>query len=189
MWIDHAVPVKYTKCKTATKNYDTGLVDYDNIESFYKGQCIRDKVICRLDATYYFRKYFTEETINKYRPALMMLATGQVLDPETLSNVINEFIDIDKEFAKAIVRLFHSCPEDCIFGIYIIQCLADVLINAEQDYRNFFRGKPQVVICLSDGYIYFSVSDVDMKHYLPCNLECEVISYGKNWKGDFICIE
>lgn len=185
MLTEYGNPVKYTKCTTNTVVYDTGLKEWINLDSFYKDECIRDKVICKVDVTYYWKKYFSEEFIKEYRLVLMNIAKGLITDAKLFSGLMTEFIKMDSVFAQAIRDLFNSCPEDTVFGYYIIQCLADTLSSAEADYRNFFRGKPQVVICLSNGYIYFSVSDVNQEHSLPIELDCEVISYGKNWRGNF----
>lgn len=179
------MPVKYTKYSVTITTYDTGIADWDNVELCYRGESLREKVVCRLDACKFLDKYFLPSTIEKYRPVLMMIMKGIVSDPNTLSKCIYDLIDIDEVFREQIVHMFHSCPEDTTFGVYIIKTLADTLINAEINYRNFFRGLPQTVICISDGYLYFSVEDKNNEALLPDKVECEVLSYAKNWRGVF----
>lgn len=185
MMNDYDVPVKYTKCTTTVVTYDTGLTDWDGLDDIYKGSILRDKVVCKMDISMLLSRYFKEETIRKYRPVLLMIAKGLITDPVKFSNCIKEFIDIDEVFHDAIHDIFNSCPEEQSFGSYIIDVLADVFKNAESTYRSFFRGKPEVVICISDGYLYFSVEDVVREPMLIHKLDCEVLSYAKNWRGNF----
>lgn len=186
---EYNVPIKYTKCTTTVTNYDTGLTDWENLDEFYRDRILRDKVVCRLDAALFLTKYFEEETVRTYRPVLMMMAKGLVTDPVKFSNCVKDFMQCDKKFRSAIHDIFNSCPEEQSFGGYIIDVLADVFKNAESTYRGFFRGKPEVVICISNGYLYFSVEDINKKPLLPDKIDCEVLSYAKNWRGDFQFIE
>ena len=114
-----------------------------------------------------------------------MIAKGKIEDPKQFSDVILQLINDDKVFAEEIVNLYHSCPEEQAFGYHIIRAIADVFKNVESDYRTFFRGRPEVVICISDGYLYFSFEDTDEGPLLRDKLECEVLSYAKNWRGKF----
>lgn len=189
MIIENGVNLKYTKSTTTVITYDTGITDYQNIDNLYRGQSLREKVVCKFDTAYLLCRYFKPETISKYRPVLMMIAKGQITDANQFSTVIRDFIEKDEVFAKQITSIFHSCPEEQNFGHYIEQCFADVFKNVEADYRNFFRGKPPVVICVSDGYLYFSFEDVITGPVLPDQVQCEVLSYAKNWRGDFRFIE
>lgn len=189
MITEYNVPVKYTKCSTSVITYDTGLTDWDNIDALYRGAILRDKVVCKMDLAMLLSKYFSADTIKVYRPVLLMLAKGLVTDPIKFSNCIQDLIGKDEVFRNVIRDIFNSCPEDKSFGWHIIDVLADVFKNAESTYRSFFRGKPEVVICISDGYLYFSVEDALREPMLIDRLDCEVLSYAKNWRGDFQFIE
>lgn len=186
---EFGVPVKYTKCTTTVTTYDTGLTDWDGIDSFYRGQSLRDKVVCRLDTALLLTRYFEEETVRTYRPVLMLIVKGLVTDPDRFSKCIKEFMELDSRFRSAVQTIYNSCPEEQSFGNYIIEVLADIFKNAESTYRSFFRGKPEVVICVSDGYLYFSVEDSLRVPTLPDNIDYEVLSYAKNWRGDFQFLE
>jgi hypothetical protein len=189
MLSEYDVSIKYTKCTTTVTTYDTGIKDWDNLESYYRNNSIRNKVVCRADVMQLLECYFEMETIKKYRYVLMLIMKGQVKDPKQFSGCIKDFMSMDKKFRSAIQDIYNSCPEEQSFGYHIMQVLADVLINAESSYRGFFRGKPEVVICVSDGYLYFSVEDSNSKPLLPNRIDCEVLSYAKNWNGEFQYIE
>lgn len=177
--------VKYTKSVIPVIHYDTGITDWDGIDDAYRYQSLRGKVVCRFDAAVFLSDYFTLETIKKYRPALMMLAKALVTDPQEFSDVIKDLLKMDEVFAVKIHDIFHSCPEDVSFGSHIIQTLADVFVNVESKYRTFFRNRPEVVICVSDGYLYYSFDDTSTEPLLPDKVDCEVLSNVKNWNGGF----
>lgn len=177
--------IKYTKTDVRVVHYDTGISDWEGIADVYRGQSIRNKVICRFDAAKFLNMYFSEETIRVYRPVLLMLAKAQVTDPTKFSGAIKDFIKMDSVFADKIHYMYHSCPEDVSFGVHVIQCLANVFVNTESRYRTFFRNRPEVVICISDGWLYYSFEDAKDGPLLPDKIECEVLSYAKNWNGNF----
>lgn len=177
--------IKYTRESTRVTTYDTGLTDWDNLDQFYRGQSLRNKVVCKTDATIFLKELFSEDIIKKYRPVLMMIAKGQLVDANQFSAVIKDFIKMDPVFANKINYLFHGCPEDRSFGSYIIENIAGIITDTEARYRTFFRGNPEVVICVSDGWLYFSFEDSLSGPFLPDKIECEVLSYAKNWKGQY----
>lgn len=177
--------VKYLPYTIEATAYDTGLVDYHNLDNHFKGVTIRNKVVLKFDISSYYECYFEKETIIKYRPAIMMMAKGLVTDPNTLSAVIMDLIKNDSVFRQQIVSLFYSCPDNVSFGFHIMNTLAKVPIQVEEEFRSFFRGKPSVVICNNDGYLYFSIEDLDKSPLLPYRIDCEVLSNVKNWRGTF----
>lgn len=175
--------IKYTREQTKVITYDTGLTDWENLDLYYRGQTLRNKVVVRADATIFLRELFSEEIIKKYRPVLMMIAKGLLTDANQFSAVIKDFIKMDEVFANKINYLFHGCPENISFGLYIIENIAGIITDTEARYRTFFRGNPEVVICISDGWLYFSFEDSLTGPTLPDEIECEVLSNAKNWKG------
>lgn len=177
--------VKYTKDTTRVITYDTGVTDWDDLDSFYRGRSLRNKVVCKADITMFLKELFSEEIISKYRPVLMMIAKGQITDPKQFSDVVKDLIKMDDVFRNKINFLFHGCPEDVSFGQYIIQNIAGIITDTETRYRTFFRGNPEVVICISNGWLYFSVEDILRAPMLPDEISCEVLSYAKNWNGQF----
>lgn len=179
------VLIKYTKMTIPVYHYDTGIELWEGIDSCFRGQQLRGKVVCKLDATDLMTDYFTAETLKKFRPVILMIAKGQVTDPTQFSNVIKEFIQMDETFANKIRDIYAGCPEDCSFGVHLIRTLASFFTNVESNYRTFFRGRPEVVICMSDGYLYYSFNDDETGPLLPDKVDCEVLSYVKNWNGEF----
>lgn len=177
--------LKYVRSSVKATMYDTGLIDYEDIDSYYRGVTIRDKVILKMDISPFYEKYFEKETIEKYKPAIMMIAKGLVTDPNVLSNVITELVQNDSVFREQITPMFHSCPDNVSFGFHIMNTLAKVPIQVEEEFRSFFRGKPSVVICNSGGYLYFSIEDLNKSPLLPYKVDCEVLSNVKNWRGTF----
>lgn len=176
--------VKYTHDTTKVTTYHTQIQDWDNIENMYRNQQFRDKVICRIDVSYYLERYLQRDTIKQYRPVIMMIAKGLLMDANKFSDIMMYLIDNDSKFVEEIVHLYHSCDEQSTFGHHIIQTFADVFREAENDYRSFFRHKPEVVICVSNGYLYFSFEDTERGPLLPDKVDYEVLSYAKNWKGE-----
>lgn len=177
--------IKYTKSVASVTCYDTGIADWAGVYEAYKDQVLRGKVVCRMDAASFLNVYFSEETVRVYRPVLLMMAKGLVINAEQFSGAIKDFIKMDAVFAERINDLFHSCPEDVSFGTHIVQSLADVIVNVESKYRTFFRGRPEVVICVSDGWLYYSFDDMMSGPLLPDKAEQEVLSHVKNWNGVF----
>jgi len=177
--------VKYLKCTVPAISYDTGIVDYQNLDSYFRGVYIRDKVILRVNLSTFFEEFFTKETISKYWVGILMIAKGLCTDPNQLSKVINDLIDKDDVFREKIRYIYLSCPDDVSFGQHIMNTLASVIVKVENEYRSFFRGKPSVVICTSDGYLYFSIEDKDTEPLLPYKVDCEVLSNVKSWRGKF----
>ena len=175
--------VKYTKDVIDVKVYDTGLQDWNGLDNLYANKFFRNKVICRFDVVRYLDKYFEEETIRNHRTELLILAKMIVTDPVIYSNAIMEFIRQDAKFRQSIISLYNSCPEDEIFGYYLSKCFADVIKGVEDYFRMYFRGEKEVVICISNGYLYFSVADEDYIPTLPSKVECEVVSCAKAWSG------
>lgn len=181
----NSIVLKYTKIPVNVATYDTGLSDWNDIDDTYRGSTLREKVVCRIDVTNVLTQMFTPDTVNKYKPVIMMIAKGQVTDPNTLSKCIQDFIEMDALFRTRIVQLFHSCPDEDNFGWYVIQAIANLLLNVEAEYRSFFRGTSNVVICVSNGFLYFSIEDVFNEPVLPHKVEWEVLSRVKNWNGKF----
>lgn len=177
--------LKYTKETVEVITYDTGITDWVGIDSLYRNGSFRDKVIGRIDATYYLNTYFSPDIIAKYRHVFMKMAKGSITDPELFSGAIMRLLNEDPVFVESIHEIFYSCPHDVIFGYYLIQTIANVFISTEAMYRSFFRGRPEVVICVSDGYLYFSWADDKTGPLLPDKIKCEVLSYAKNWDGSF----
>lgn len=183
MVIDSQI-AKYTKTPVRVIYYDTGITDWENLDDAYKEQFFRNKVICKADVSRFLNQFFLDTTVSKYRNELLTIAKAKVTDANILSHVMLQFIKEDSRFAERIHYLFHSCPNTTSFGSYLIQRLADVFRETEERYRTFFRGRPEVVICISDGYLYFSFEDSEVGPLLPDDLDCEVLSYAKNWNGN-----
>ena len=180
--------LKYVRGTVPVNEYETGWVDYPDIDSYYRNVTIRDKVIIKMDLAKFYEEYFEKETIAKYKPVIFMIAKGLVTDPTTLSNVIMDFINNDRVFKKQITTLYYSCPDDMSFGHHIMNTLAMIPTRVEEDLRSFFRGKPSVVICTSDGYLYFSIEDTTRIPLLPYEIEYEVLSNVKSWRGTFTVV-
>lgn len=186
MWMERS-SVKYTKFTTIVNHHDTELMTWENLDNCYLNQSVRDKVVCKFDATYVLQHYFSKETVTKYREALMKIANAEevALDAKTFSDAITTWLEEDEVFRNNIRTIYYSCPDNSSFGWHIINTFADAIKSVEAKYRSFFRGRPEVVICISNGYLYFSIPDIDYKPVLPDKVECEVLSYAKNWRGEF----
>ena len=179
------VTLKYTKSNVSVDNYDTGLSLWNGIDEVYRDSNLREKVVVKMDIMDTLCKYFEKDTIKEYREVLLAVAEGRVTDPELLSKVITSLVEDDEIFPEKLNILFQSCPEDSSFGSYIIYSLASTIKSVENFYRTYFRGRAEVVVCLSHGYLYFSVPDENRDCLLPEEKECEVLSYAKSWKGTF----
>lgn len=184
------VPVKYTPYTTEVTTYETGITDWKDIELAYRNRELRNKVVCRIDVLQKLSVYFMPETINEFRAVFLYVMKGLCRDPEMFSTFVKEMLNRDERFRRTIHDIYNGCPEEISFGEHLINAFANVIMNAEAMYRSFFRGKSQVVICTSDGYLYFStVDDAGEKLVLPEKVDCEVLSYAKNWRGDIYFIE
>lgn len=185
MMYEHNVKLKYTKTNISVCTYNTGIKDYINIDNIYRGSKLRDKVIYRVDGIRYLNKYFTDENITKYRAAFLSIIKDEITDPINLSEVIKKLLDIDNVFSEQIINIYHSCPEDNIFGKYLVQAMADCVLNAEKEYIKCFRESNTCVVGMENGYIYFAFDDNYYGPLVPSHINGEVVSYVKNWSGEF----
>ena len=166
--------------------YDTGMKVYKGIDEAYLNSKI-NKVIIKLDLMYYFNDWFEQSHIDEYKDAILIIAKGLLREPKTFSEAIGFFVDNDKVFKKKIQELWGSCYWDSTFGDYIIDMFAKVITDKEEYYKEYFRGRSEFVICVSDSYMYFSIPDE--KEYilrLPNDIKYEVITNVKDWKGTVI---
>lgn len=177
--------LKYTGELTTVTEYDSGLLSYAGIDVAFRNDSYRNKVICRLDCMYYLTQYFKEETITKYRDALYMIISRQITDVNTISDCFMQLCKEDSVFADKLYDIYHFYDSSKSFGDCILDCMSSALKNFDSLYRNFFRGKKEFVIALSDGYLYFSVQDEDYPVRVLKGSRCEVLSYAKNWSGKF----
>lgn len=175
--------LKYTKASVEVYTFETGLSVWKDIEWYYRDESFRDKVICRIDTIPLLHDIFSREILEKYRTAIFFLASMQSHDPEQISGIIRQLADIDKLFASKITEYYYTCDMDVSFGEYIIQSIADAIRMQENRFRDFFRGKTESVICLSNGYLYICVPDGWDTIAMPEKVNCEVISNAKNWSG------
>lgn len=179
------VRLKYTDDYTNVTTYWTGLQMYENIEYLYQDRVLRNKVVCRIDLTYVLKEILSDDNIGVCGDALMSLAYGIQPDPNNASTVLMALAEDDPPFAEYLNSIFAVCPANRTFGGYIMQCLADRILDEVDMYRTFFRGRDEMVICQSGKYMYFSVPDIGYTLTLPIYTDVEVISYAKVWSGNF----
>lgn len=175
--------VKYLREETTVYVFDTRMESWVNIENMYRGVSIRDKVICRVDLTRYLTCMFKDKTLDEYRNAIMNIITYKMSDVATVSAVLTILAGKDEVFANQLKEILVLCNEEDSFGNCILSAISDVIFNQVIKYTTFFRGEEEVVICCSDGFLYFSTPDDKHVLTLPCGAECEVISHAKNWSS------
>lgn len=174
--------LKYTKENIVVITAPTGVEVWDGIDYYYNDK-FRDKVICRVDAVRMMTDIFSKETLEKYRDVIFNIAAS-TFGAKELSAKLLALAQIDEVFAMKLNEYYYTCDIDCSFGEYIINSLADRIRCQETRFREFFRGMTPSVICLSLGYLYICVPDIDTPMPMPKEVHTEVISYAKNWKGD-----
>lgn len=181
--------VKYTKEESLVTTYDSGLESWNDIYNILKGISVRNKVICRIDLLEMLEDTFNAETRIKYRNAIMYLANGLCKDANTLSEVLKDLVNIDDVFSSKITMLYHILEEHESLGNKFLNMLSGRLYSFEEYFRQLFRGGSEFVICISDGYLYFSIADADYEVGLPKDFKVEVLSYARYWKGNIKVIE
>lgn len=175
--------LKYTKATIPVYTTSTGLEVWKDIDSYYRGNKFRDKVICRIDTIKMMKDMFTEEVRTKHRDAIFNIAAAQLTEAAELSKFLLLIAANDTVFASKLNEYYYTCDIGCSFGEYIVQSIADKMLYQETRFREFFRGKTQSVICLSKGYLYICVPDSPESFWMPENVEVEVLSYAKSWNG------
>ncbi len=180
-------PLKYLGVDTDVIVYKFGLCSYAYIEDSYRGSAIRNKTIYRIDAMYSLvGRYFTKATIDKYRQAIYYLMIGKVEDVNMISTYLLELANSDEVFRDALQDiLLLNVDDNTSFGDAIFSALCSCITTTHTKMVSLFRGHKDFVICESDGYIYFSVDITSDSVIIPFNAECEVLSYGKIWCGNF----
>lgn len=180
--------LKYANVYTDVFTNEYGLSSYSNIYQVYYGQSYRNRVVCRLDVVSTLQKYFSKAVLEKYRNVVYMIASKAITNVEQFSGCLLELCNIDKVFASQLTEMLYFKEDDKSFGDTIMQTLANEISLTENYFSSFFRGKPEFVICLSDGWLYFSVPDENRNVVLPYQVKTEVLSNAKNWKGSFTVI-
>lgn len=182
MWI-RETKLKYTQSYIPVEVYDTGLELWPDIDAYYSGVSIRNRVICRIDLGQYLTDLFSKETIDVWRNAIINIATYRINEIDKISAILIELAKNDNKFADQLQSMLITCDENVSYGEFILQTIANTMLAQVDRYRTFFRGKNEFVICESYGYLYFSTSDDSHVLSLPDNVKVEVISYAKNWSG------
>lgn len=175
--------VKYANKDTTVVVYDNGLESWYGIDSLFDGLSVRNKVVCRVDLCETLSDFFTKETIQNNRNAILYMAEGLCTDPEILSSALQELVKSDTVFETKITNIFYNMGNNESLGKSFLRQLSARFLEADSEYRSFFRGKTEFVICVSDGYLYFAIGDYDYEVELPYDFNVEVLSYARNWKG------
>ena len=176
--------------KYAEDNCTVGILGNDlliwfDIDNQYQGKKFRDKVIYKIDAMYLLKSIFKPETIRDYRNHIFNIISGYIDDAETVSGIILALAKMDNVFASKLNEYYYTCDFDCSFGEFVLKSIAQELVNQEERFREFFKGKTESVICLSYGYLYICVRDYNTPIEVPEKVVGEVLSYAKNWNGYF----
>lgn len=177
--------LKYTHEDIEIITSATGLTTYNGVYDIYKGASLRNRVVCRADVVYVFNKFMSPDVAKMCRDALLRIASGDQSDPELFSSFMLTLAKEDKLFANSLNLMFGLCPTNVSFGGYIACTFANIINDEVEMYRRFFRGSDPMVVCYSDGYIYFSVVDENVIPELPVSIDVEMVSYAKNWRGNF----
>lgn len=185
MMIAYTEKLKYAGI-TDVYEFGFGLKSYMNIYDIYNCSSVRDKVICRACMLDYLKDYFSESTLIEYGEVIFMLCTRQVEDVNTISNCLIELMEKDPIFENKLKEIYATMDKENIsFGDAILNSIAGVLSGKEDYFRSYFRHKKEFVICVSDGWLYFSVQDENKPIDFPKDIRVEVLSYAKNWTGEF----
>lgn len=176
--------IKYTKLETTVTTYENGLESWVGIANAFNDLSIRGKAVCRIDLLESFDDMFKEETRTEYRNAIMVLANGKCKDVNTISTVLKQLVELDPIFESKIINMYYGLRPDQSLGGVFLNELSSRIGYFDGFFRNFFRGKSEFVICVSDGYLYFSIEDINYELALPRLFKVEVLSNARNWKGN-----
>lgn len=169
--------LKYLNIMIDVIHFESGLSTYPNIDQLYKTK-IKNKVICKIDLTTCLSDIFSNETMATYRDLIISMAQGTA-DRNIIPDILTALLETDKTFRSGINILFNECPPSMTFGDYISIGLARRIVNEKNYICESFVGKPEFVICESNGYLYISCPDES--NYELQGFKYEVISYAKNW--------
>lgn len=167
--------LKYTSTTINVIHFESGLSVYPGINEIYATK-IKNKVIARVDLISALSDCFSIDLLTKYRDGIIKLAQGQ-LNRDMIPDILTAFLEEDITFRYGINKLFNECPPDMTFGDYITVGLANRLIAMRDSIRETFTGRPEFLICESDGYAYISYPDTE--GFIFDEYPCEVISYAK----------
>lgn len=153
----------------------------------YRGVRCRNNVVIRVDVLSKLTNCFNEAFLTQYRQLVFSFMSGQVLDPDTLVQIIQCFYVQDNTFKMYMGEIFHFKDNE---GKSLYNAVIDDLLLQYKRAINPLlesiseRGYKRIVI--SEGYVYFSIPDeYNAKVVLPRGYRKEIVSYAKNWPGTF----
>ena len=181
-----SISVKYISYSLKGIEYSTGLYDVVDLDDIYACTRLRGRVVAKIDVLSLLTNVFTYEIVKEVREFLMLVLKGEVREPNSLSNFILELYKADDVFRKYLRDTINKldCDEVIIDGI--IREIVGEMSRQYEEFDKYCTGINQYVICMSDGYMYYSFADSEFGPVLPFSedIKSEVVSNVKNWKGN-----
>lgn len=163
-----------------------GFTEIIGIEQ-YKDSVLRDKVVFRIDLLYALSKYFTEETLNKYRTLIYNIVVGNNRNKKLISKILKALYLEDIRFKAYIGEVIYFDESLNVNSLYsvVISSMQDILRNKKIDLIEALKKKNVTFVADSHCYIYAAVNDKEIIVSVPAGYREEVVSRAKIWKGDF----
>ena len=177
--------IPYLKINLEVTETPYGFNKINNFDNAFRGFKARDKVLCKSDLLASLIDVFEETTIKNYRGIISAIILGDVKDACTLSKMLIALYTDDSKFKEYINALFYLEKEETPFGTQIIRSLVQKVRDVESKWKMHFKKYGYKVFMSANGYLYYAVDDINRPISIPEQCDCEVLTYAKNWKGNF----
>lgn len=147
----------------------------------YNGAVCREKIVIRMDLLKGLHKFFSEESLCRYRGAIYRIIAGYIQEEEKLEGLFNELFKQDHTFRVWLgtVYYFSDVLEKMPWYSYLIDSVKEA-IKETRDALMKHMGGGATFVAISRGYIYFAAKDTCREIHVPEGYGEEVVSYAAN---------
>lgn len=179
----------YLHMQTTMTTTPTGLIEIKGIQH-YQNACIRNRVICRLDILVGLNKYFSDDTLSKYREIVYSIISGNQHDKEKIAQIFKALYLDDEVFRRMLGEIVYFSNDLETVSLYLAvmrRLLKEYNQQKTKIYKAFENVKTKVLF-ESNGFVYIAPKDEFGAKAIPEGYKEEVVSSARVWQGDFTYI-